>query len=90
MTRQTAVSGFPNMEIGMADGSIKAKIACEIYEAVRKLDPQSDLLSILGSYADTLNDSDALMRLQHWNSTHDVARREDSPWEAPLIPRGIV
>ena len=59
-------------------------------KAVGKVDPYSDLLFVLGSYRDTLNDVETLMRLQHWNSTHDVARREDSPPEAPLIPRGIV
>lgn len=73
-----------------AEDSIKAKIAHELYEAVSKVNPESDLLSVLGSYRDTLNDVETLMRLRHWNSTHDVTRHEVSPPEVPLIPRGII
>jgi DNA polymerase II large subunit len=57
----------------MADGSIKAKIAHELYEAVRKLDAKSDLLSIIGSYGDTLGDEEVLERLRLWNTAHEIS-----------------
>lgn len=73
-----------------AEEDIKASLAHEIYEAVLKINPKSDLLFVLGSYKDALNDVETLMRLKYWNSTHVVTQSEDSPQEAPLIPRGIV
>ncbi|MFI0849556.1 hypothetical protein [Mesorhizobium sp. IMUNJ 23232] len=75
--------------LDQAEDSIKAKLAHEIYGAVGKINPESDLLFVLGSYRDTLNDVETLMRLRHWNSTHVATRGEDPQPEAPLIPRGI-
>jgi hypothetical protein len=57
----------------MSDDKTKAKIAHELYEAVRKLDPASDLLCIIGSYGDTVDDDDVLERLRQWNSSHENA-----------------
>jgi hypothetical protein len=54
----------------MADGSTKAKIAHELYEAVRKLGAKSDLLSIIGSFGDTLNDEEVLEALRDWNHNY--------------------
>lgn len=57
----------------MTDDTIKAKIAHELYEAVRKMDPKSDLLCIIGSYGDSINDEDVLERLRQWNNSHENA-----------------
>ena len=57
----------------MTDDKAKAKIAHELYEAVRKLEGDSDLLCILGSYGDTVDDDDVLERLRQWNSSHENA-----------------
>lgn len=75
--------------VSTADLSIKAKIARQIYEAVRKLDAKSDLVPILGSYSDTLHDEDVLLRLTQWNESHGSVHRADPNPEDPLIPRGI-
>ncbi|MFI0849559.1 hypothetical protein [Mesorhizobium sp. IMUNJ 23232] len=53
----------------MTDDKTKAKIAHELYEAVRKLDANSGLLCIIGSYGDTVDDEEVLERLRQWN--HD-------------------
>jgi uncharacterized protein Yka (UPF0111/DUF47 family) len=76
--------------LNQAGDDIKKSLANEIYEAVYKINPKSALLFVLGSYKDTLNDVETLMRLKYWNSTHVVTQSEDALPEAPLIPRGIV
>ncbi|WP_442582534.1 hypothetical protein ACSBOB_11555 [Mesorhizobium sp. ASY16-5R] len=73
-----------------AEEDIKASLAHEIYEAVLKINPKSDLLFVLGSYKDTRNDVETLMRLKYWNSTHVATQSEGALSEAPLIPRGIL
>jgi hypothetical protein len=54
----------------MTAKGIKAAIALEFYEAARKLGAKSDLLSIIGSYGDTLKDQDVLEALRYWNEAH--------------------
>ena len=53
-----------------ASGSelIKAQIATQIYRACQKLGAGPELLSIIGSYGDTLSDEDVLMLLERHNS----------------------
>ena len=48
---------------------LKAKISEQIYLAVQTLDGSSDILSIIGSYGDTLDDQDVLDALVLYNST---------------------
>jgi hypothetical protein len=47
---------------------MKAEIAAQIYEACEKLGAGPQLLSIIGSYGDTLCDDDVLMLLIRHNS----------------------
>lgn len=87
MTPRMGASGTPE-GTNMADDKIKAKIAHELYEAVRKMDANSDLLSIIGSYGDTLGDEEVLDRLREWNSAHEdsFTRREDPAADPPRYP----
>lgn len=50
--------------------STKSRIAGELHEAARKLGAKSDLLSIIGSYGDTLNDDEVLDALRQWNEAY--------------------
>ncbi len=45
----------------------KAAIAAELYKALTKLRAPGQLLSIVGSYGDTLDDDDVLNLLRAWN-----------------------
>ncbi len=56
--------------------STKSKIASELYKAVRHIGGSGQLLSIVGSYGDTLDDDDVLALLRAWNDQH----------RAPLAP----
>jgi hypothetical protein len=47
---------------------IKAQIAAELYAAFQKLGANSDLLSIVGSYGDTMDDYWVLGMLKQWNA----------------------
>ena len=51
----------------MAD--LKAQIAGELYRAIQKLSGDEKLLSIIGSYGDTLDDEDVLLLLRSWNKS---------------------
>jgi hypothetical protein len=51
---------------------MKAKIARELYQAINHLNGGGELLSIVGSYGDTLDDDDVLNQLQAWNRRHQV------------------
>jgi hypothetical protein len=55
---------------------MKTKIASELYQAIKHLNGGGELLSIVGSYGDTLDDDDVLRQLQTWNVRH----------QAPLAP----
>lgn len=48
---------------------MKQKIAAEIYKAAERLGAGPELLSILGSYGDTLEDDDILQMLKDFNET---------------------
>lgn len=54
----------------------KTKIASELYKAIRHIGGSGQLLSIVGSYGDTLDDADVLALLRQWNDRH----------RAPLAP----
>jgi hypothetical protein len=54
----------------MTGRGIKAQIGLELYEAARKLGAKSDLLSIIGSYGDTLSDQEVLDALRQWNEAY--------------------
>lgn len=51
---------------------IKAAIASELYGAFERLNAPPDLLSIIGSYGDTLEDSEVLQLLKEWNATGKI------------------
>lgn len=53
----------------MSDDKLKAEIAVEIYRALQKLGAKSDLLSIAGSFGDTLTDQQVLNALRRWNES---------------------
>ena len=53
---------------------LKLEIVSEIYKAVQNLGGKSDILSIVGSIGDTLDDDTVLDYLKKWNrlnSTND-------------------
>ena len=56
----------------MSDNNLKADIAKEIYRALDDLYAPSELLSIVGSYGDTLPDADVLAYLKQFNETGTV------------------
>ncbi|HEV2901536.1 MAG TPA: hypothetical protein VGX71_27590 [Pseudaminobacter sp.] len=67
----------------MSDNNLKADIAKEIYRALDDLYAPTELLSILGSYGDTLSDADVLACLKQFNETGTIfskviCRAEDS------------
>ncbi|MEJ0078947.1 MAG: hypothetical protein WDO17_26660 [Alphaproteobacteria bacterium] len=47
------------------------QIATELYRAIRVLGGGAQLLSIVGSYGDTLHDDDVLTMLRAWNDRRD-------------------
>ena len=51
-----------------ATSNIKNAIAMEIYEALQKFGARSDLLSIIGSYGNTMSDEWVLQNLHRWNN----------------------
>lgn len=53
-----------------------------MYDALQRAGGKSDILSIIGSYRDTLPDNGVLERLQHWNSAEFFTRREE---QAPAL-----
>lgn len=48
---------------------VKREIAMQIYKAAERLGADEDLLSVLGSYGDTLDDADVLALLRDYNTT---------------------
>lgn len=56
---------------------LKSQIAIEIYRAFKKYGAMADILCIIGSYGDTLEDEKILSELKHFNEyyeTHPVHR----------------
>jgi hypothetical protein len=49
-------------------GNMKAQIAHELYRALQSLGADNELLSVIGSYGDTLDDDDVLALLKSWNA----------------------
>ena len=56
----------------------KATVASELYEALKKLGAKSDLLGLVGSYGDTLEDEEVLDRLRKWNDLYARTEREEA------------
>lgn len=50
-----------------AEDEMKAAIAAELVEALRKLGAKSDLLGLVGSYGDSQSDERVLEALRRWN-----------------------
>lgn len=46
---------------------LKHELVSEIYKVVQNLGGQSDILSIIGSIGDTLDDDEILVYLKTWN-----------------------
>jgi hypothetical protein len=57
-----------------AAADITALIAGEIYEALERLGADPELLSIVGSWRDTLDDVEVLALLRRYNSTGKALR----------------
>jgi hypothetical protein len=53
---------------------ITAKIARQIYKAFTRYTDDPEILCILGSYRDTLDDTDILGLLEHFNATGTAMR----------------
>ena len=51
---------------------MKADIAAEIYKAFERLEADPELLSIIGSYGDTLDDAEILGLLKDYNTTGKI------------------
>jgi hypothetical protein len=45
------------------------QLAAQIYIAMERLGADDELLSIIGSYGDTLDNTEVLARLEHYNKT---------------------
>jgi hypothetical protein len=58
------------MDTGRDEMTAKQKIAKELYQAINTLGGSGQLLSIVGSYGDTLEDDDVLAMLRQWNDQH--------------------
>lgn len=54
--------------------TIEQQIRSEIYRAFELLGADRDLLAVVGSWGDTLNDTEVLTFLKEWNA--EEARRE--------------
>lgn len=54
------------------DRSLTPAIASELHAALERLDAPPDLLSIIGSYGDTLSNEEVLEHLKSWNRTGEV------------------
>jgi hypothetical protein len=52
--------------------SLVPAIASELYKALERLNAPPDLLSIVGSYGDTLDDSEILELLKAYNETGEI------------------
>jgi hypothetical protein len=48
---------------------LTGKITAELYRALEELGAKSDLLSIVGSWGDSLSDEQVLSMLRAWNAT---------------------
>lgn len=53
----------------------KTAIADELVVALKRLGADPELLSIIGSYGDTLSDEEVLQLLRDWNATGKVMHK---------------
>jgi hypothetical protein len=58
-----------------ASTDIRARIVGEIYMALERLDADAELLSIVGSWRDTLSDEEVLRLLENYNATGRALHR---------------
>lgn len=58
---------FDRMYCGQTGLSKKAAIAAELYKTLERLKAPPELLSIVGSWGDSLNDAEVLSALTDWN-----------------------
>jgi hypothetical protein len=56
----------------MTQPDLKPQIAAEIYVALERLGADEDLLSIIGSWRDALDDAEVLAALRDYNATGRV------------------
>ncbi len=54
--------------------SQKTQIAHELYRAIKVTGGNGQLLSIVGSYGDTLDDDDVLALLRSWNRRNEASQ----------------
>jgi hypothetical protein len=54
---------------------VNTQIASEIYTALERLDAAPELLAIVGSWRDTLDDAEVLRLLREYNTTGKVPHR---------------
>ena len=66
---------MPASKISGTDALIRE----ELQKALRKLGAKSDLLSIVGSWGDTMSDEWVLGALQQWNDLQEAASPISSP-----------
>jgi hypothetical protein len=60
----------------MTQPHVKAQIAGELYIAMERHGADPDLLSIIGSYGDTLSDEEILALLREYNASLDFHGKE--------------
>ncbi len=59
----------------MTRRGLKAQIADEIRAALERLDADAELLAIVGSWGDTLDDADVLSMLRDYNAGRPTLHR---------------
>lgn len=59
----------------MTQPDLKEQIATEFYAALERLGADEELLSIVGSWRDTLDDAEVLSLLREYNATGRVLHR---------------
>jgi hypothetical protein len=57
------------------DDDVRAQIANEIYTTLEQLSADPELLAVVGSWRDTLNDEEILKHLRSFNTTGKVLHR---------------
>jgi hypothetical protein len=65
----------PSVTERSAGPDLKAEIADEIYAALHRLDADEELLAIVGSWRDTLDDAEVLALLREWNEGGPMLHR---------------
>jgi hypothetical protein len=68
---------------------VKAQIACGLYVAPEWLGADAELLAIVGSWRDTLDDVAVLSMLREYNATGRVLHRHNDRWPGDRQANGI-